>query len=141
VCFVDHEQADGARQQALEEVSILEALRREIKNFLTAGLDTVREVACLRVGEVRVHRERVDPARGELVLLILHQRDERAHDDGEPGEHQRRELVDERLPAPRRHDDERVVPLEHRADRLPLAFLEFAMAESLDEYATSLGLK
>ena len=110
VRFVDDEQAHGAREQPLEEVTILESLGREIENLSAAFADTLGELARLDVGEMRVHRERVDAVRRELVLLVLHQRDQRAHDDSEAGKHQRRQLIDERLAAARRHDDERVAP-------------------------------
>ena len=73
---------------------------------------------------MRVHRQRVDAARGELVLLVLHQRDERTDDDRQTLEHQRRQLIDERLTAAGRHDDERVAAREHRLDRLPLVLSE-----------------
>ena len=90
---------------------------------------------------MRVHGERVDAVRGELVLLVLHQRDERTDDDGQPGKHQRGQLVDERFAAARRHDDERVVSVEDGVDRFPLAFLEILMAEAIDENAPRFGPK
>ena len=80
-----------------------------------------------------MHRDRVDAVRDELVLLVLHQRDERADHDREPGEHQRGELVDERLAAPRGHHDDGVAPVEEGLDRLPLPFLEIGVAEAVAE--------
>ena len=86
-----------------------------------------------------MHREGVDALGAELVLLVLHQGDERTDDDGEPVEHQRGELVDERLAAPRRHDDERVPPLEQRLHRLPLAMLEIGMPKLLPQQHACAG--
>ena len=131
VRFVDDEQAHRAREQALEEVAVLEALGREVEDLALAVLDLPARLARLARRQMRVHRERVDAVRGELVLLVLHQRDERTDDDREAREHQRGQLIDERLAAARRHDDERVAPGEHGVDRLPLAFLEILMAKAL----------
>jgi hypothetical protein len=87
-----------------------------------------------------VHGERVDAMRLELVLLVLHQGDERTHDDSEPGEEQGGELVDDRLPAAGGHDDERVAALEHGPNRLPLPGAEILMTESLAQHSTGARL-
>jgi hypothetical protein len=73
--------------------------------------------------------------RRELVLLVLHQRDERADDERQPGQHEGGELVDERLAAARGHDDERVRAAQHGLDRLVLPVLEVVVAEALREDA------
>ena len=78
-----------------------------------------------------MHGERVDAVRVQLVLLVLHERDERADDDRQAGEQERGKLVDDRLPAAGRHDDERVATVEQRLDRFPLAGAEIGMAEAL----------
>ena len=95
VRLVDDEEADLAREQPLEEVAILEALRREIEDLALAIFHALLRVARLGGGEMRVHRERIDAVRGELVLLVLHERDERADDDRQPGKHQRGKLIDD----------------------------------------------
>ncbi len=141
VRFVDDEQADGARQQSFEEFTILEALRREIEHFAGAVGHALRERARFPVGQVRVHGKRVDAKRREFVLLVLHQGDERTHDDGESREHQRGELIDEGFAAAGGHDDKCVLSLENGADRLPLALLKIAMTEALDEQPARLGPK
>ena len=83
-----------------------------------------------------MHGERVDPHGVQLVLLILHQRDQRTHHNGKPGQHQCGELVDERLPASSRHHDDRIAPVQQRLHRLPLAWLELHVPEALREYIT-----
>jgi hypothetical protein len=135
VRLVDHEQRDGALEQHLEELAVAEALGRDVQDVAAARGDGLVHGARLARGEVRVHRERVDALRLQLVLLVLHERDERAHHHREPLQHQRRELVDERLAAARGHDDERVAPPEHLLDRLELAELEVVEAEPLGEDA------
>ncbi len=129
VRFVDDEQADLAREQPVEEVAVLEALGREVEDLALAVQDLPRGFTRLRRVEMRVHGERVDAVRGELVLLVLHERDERAHDDRQARQHQRGKLVNERLAAAGRHDDERVRSTEHGADRLPLSRLKVRVTE------------
>jgi hypothetical protein len=48
--------------------------------------------------------------RDQLGDLILHQRDERTDDQGHSAPSQARELVAERLPRARRHDEKNVAP-------------------------------
>ena len=76
----------------------------------------------------------------ELVLLVLHQGDERADDDGQPGQEQRGQLIDDRFSASRRHHDEGVVSSEHGSDRLPLTGAKIGMAKALVEDSASAGL-
>ena len=137
VRLVDDEEADLAREQALEKIAILEALRREIEDLAGAVFHFLLRVARLRRGEMRVHCERIDAVRGELVLLVLHERDERADDHRQPGEHERGKLVDERLAAAGGHDDERIAACEQRLDRLPLSFLKILVPEPLDQHTSS----
>ena len=61
--------------------------------------------------------------------------------NGHSGKHQRRQLVDERLAASRRHDDERVAPFEDGVDRRPLTLLEILMAKSVNQNPTRPGLR
>ena len=129
--LVDDEEADRAGQQALEELAILESLGSEIEDLALPVLDLAMCLAGLRPGEMRVHRDRVHPMRGELVLLILHEGDQRTHHDREPRQEQRRELVHERLPAPRRHDHDGVASFEYGVDRLPLPLLKVCVPEAV----------
>ncbi len=140
VGLVHDEQAHPAREQPLEELAILEALGREIEDLALSRSHEPVRLARLGGREVRVHGERVDPGGGQLVLLVLHERDEWAHDDGEPGKHQRGKLVDERLPAPRGHDDEGVAPVEERVDGFPLPGLKGSMAEALAQNRVRVAL-
>jgi hypothetical protein len=141
VRLVDHEQRDLAGQQVLEEFAVLEALGREVEDLALAALDFLDDLARLRVGQVRVHGQRVDAVGGKLVLLVLHQCDQGTDDDRQSLEHQCGKLVDERFPAARRHDDERVTAGEGSADRLPLSLLEVLVAEALGENALRLGFR
>ena len=95
------------------------------------------EMPRLGFRQVRVHRQGVDAASSELILLIFHQGDERAHDDSQAFQHQRRQLIDQRFSTTGRHNDKSVMPLERRLDRLPLAPLKIMVAEARDEYFAS----
>src|SRR5262249_23059045 len=90
---------------------------------------------------MRVHRERVDAMRRELVLLVLHQGDQRADDDGQSREHQRGKLIDDRFAAAGRHDDQRVTLIENGMDRLPLPLLKILMTEARRQETMRFGPK
>jgi hypothetical protein len=95
VCFIDDEQADGAREQSFEELTVLEAFGSEIENLPLSVLDLSMSLTGFRAGEMRMHRDSVDAVRGELVVLVLHECDQWAHHDGEPRQQHCGELVDE----------------------------------------------
>src|SRR5262245_32417002 len=141
VCLVDHEQAHRAHEEPFEEVAILETLRREVQDLAAPFLHALRKVARLAVGQMRMHGERVHTDRCELVLLILHERDERTHDDREARAHQRWKLIYESVSGARGGDDERVLSIENGSDRFPLTFLELLMTEAAEKEVTRLGLQ
>jgi len=103
--FVDHEETDFAIQKVLEKVSVLEPLRCEIEELAFSRLDLTMGFAALQRREMRVHCDCIDALCRELVLLVFHQGDEWAHDDGETGHQESRQLIDDRLAAASRHDD------------------------------------
>ena len=73
-------------------------------------------------GERRVERDHVvDPMLAQHVELILHQGDERAHDDGRALEQQRAELIGQRLAGPVAKNGKRVLACENAKDDLFLA--------------------
>src|SRR5690242_11076804 len=88
-----------------------------------------------------MHGERIHAVRLQLVLLVLHEGDERAHHYREAGHQQRRKLVDDGLSAPGGHDDEGIASLERRLDRFPLAAPEIGMAEALAQHGASAFLR
>ena len=131
VRLVYHEQRHLAVQQHLEELAVAKALRRDVQDLAAAALHRLLRRALLprRLGGVdgpRVHAQLV-----ELVRLVLHQRDEGRHDDGEPRQQQRRQLVDERLAGPRGQHHERVLAGQHGADGLLLSRPELVQREVL----------
>ena len=65
----------------------------------------------------------------QFVDLILHQRDERRHDERRAGKHHGRQLVAERLAGAGGHHGEHVASAEDRGNDLLLSRTEFTVAE------------
>ena len=86
-----------------------------------------------------IHEACSHAARHEPVDLILHQRDQRAHDQCQPVEHDRGQLVDQRLARPGGHRQQHVPAVEHGLDRLGLPATEALDPELLSQNATDLG--
>src|ERR1700680_1043912 len=121
----------------LEERAVLEALGREVEHFSLALGDLAVHLSCLRGREMRMHRDGAHALGGELVVLVLHQGDERTDDDRETGQQQRRELVNDGFPAPGRHHYQRVFARENGIERLPLARSEILMPKAVMEELAS----
>jgi hypothetical protein len=66
-----------------------------------------------------------------LVELVLDQRDQRAHHDGDARHDERRQLVQQRLAAARRHDGQQVLVAQQVLERLGLARAKCLDAERL----------
>ena len=86
----------------------------------------------------RIERRVVDggphAGRQQGVDLVLHERDERRHDDADAGPHEGRDLVAERLAAAGRHEYERVAAGDQVVDDLLLVGPELAKAEDAVQY-------
>ena len=80
-----------------------------------------------------MHRDGADALRRELVVLVLHEGDERADYDGKSGQQQSGQLIDEGFPAPRRHHDKGILPGENGLERRPLTKPEILMPKSIAE--------
>src|SRR6185503_11022097 len=118
--LVDDEEVDRVLLQLVDERRVLELLGRGEDEVRVALLDAAQGLAPLARRQRAVHGGRVDAAVLELVGLVLHERDERRHDDRGAAHLQRRQLIAERLAGARRHDGERVAPGEHALDHLAL---------------------
>ena len=134
VRLVDGEQRDPRACELGEEALVVEALRCDVEELERAGAEPVEDLALLGGVEARVEPRRVDPASLEEVDLILHQRDQRGHDDRHPVEQQRRQLVAEALARAGREDGEGGPAGEKRLDDLLLSGTEGVEAESRGEH-------
>ena len=131
--LVDHEQPHAHLAHAVEEARGREALGRHVEQPQLAG---GRAPEHLRVGArvlLRVHERHpvAEPARGERLDLVLHQRDERRDDHRQVVAQQRRKLIAERLARAGGHDDQHVAVGQRGLARLALARPEAREAEVL----------
>ena len=111
------------------EALVCETLRRDVEKTPPAGERVLEDPLPVPRGHERVNRRRRDAAAGELVHLVLHERDERRDDERRARQHQRRELEAERLAGARGHDGEEIPPRERRPHDLFLARAEGPVAE------------
>src|ERR1700686_2109646 len=95
VRLIDDEETDRAREKVLEKSAVLETLGSEVKHFSLALGNLAVHLARLGGGEVRMHRDGAHALRGELVVLVLHEGDERTDDDRETGQQQSGQLVNQ----------------------------------------------
>lgn len=80
-----------------------------------------------------VHRYRAHTLRRQLVVLVLHQGDERAHHNCQPWQKERGQLINHRLAAARRHDYKCIFAGEDRIERFPLPGPEIGVAKAFPE--------
>ena len=98
VRLVDDEERDRDLPQDRDERIVLELLGRDEDDLDRAATDARNGRKLLIFGERRVQRDDlVDAELMQHVDLILHQRDQRAHDDGRPFHEQRGKLIAQRF--------------------------------------------
>ena len=73
------------------------------------------------------------PFRLQRIHLVLHQRNQRRDNQGQPVEPQRRQLIAQRLAPARRHQNERIPARQHAANNLFLKRQEFIISKLLFE--------
>ena len=100
---------------------MLHPFRREIEQLKPLLIEILHHAVLFNPGEAGVKRRRRDLSLLQAGDLILHQRDERRDDQGQPGQEGRRQLIAERLALPGRHDRHRIAPSQHCANDLLLA--------------------
>ena len=144
VGFVHNEIGDPLRTQKFEEVRLREAFRRGIEQARPAGAQVCEHVSLFFGGLSAVQAMRRDSSLPEGVNLVLHQRDQRGHNDRQPLQGQRRRLVTQRLAPTRRQYHQRIPAFQNGLDGFVLkwaktlespVFLEYGM------YALHRGLQ
>ena len=100
---------------------MLHPLRRQIEQLKPLLTEILNHAALVMPGEARVKRRRRDLSLLQACHLILHERDERRNDQGQPGQEGRRQLIAERFTLAGRHDRHRIAPSQHGANDLLLA--------------------
>ncbi len=140
VHLVHDDESDPDRAQRLDEARLPKPLRRRVDEPLPPGRDLGEPRSGLLRRKRRVHERRGRRhRRGQLVDLVLHQRDQRREDEGRLGAQHRRELVRERLAGTGRHQCERVATFDGSANDLFLTGTKRVEAEELAEGERQIG--
>ena len=105
VRFVDGEEGDRRLLQPADGVRPREALRREIQQAVFAGAHPAHHLRLLVGGHRAVQHGGGNTHLRQLRGLVLHQGDQRRDHDGGAAEHDRGQLIAERLSAAGRHHD------------------------------------
>ena len=131
VRFVHREQRDADVAQLLGQLAEGKPFRREVEELGLAAQHAAHAIADFSARQRAVDERRRDAALHQRVDLVLHQGDQRRDHHREPGQHQRRNLIAQRLSAARRQDDHRVPAGQHRLDRARLSGAKLVVAEML----------
>ncbi len=137
--LVDDEPGDRQLVEEPQELIGRESFRRHIQQPQAPGTRGAQYVVAALGGQHRMQRAGPNPAAVQLVDLILHQRDERRYHERRARQHDRRQLIGERLPRSGRHHSEHVVSAQDRADDLLLAVPVFAVSEVRPQPRQRLG--
>ena len=129
VRLVDHEQRDADLRQVIAEPRFAEPLGRDVRDARAILREPRQRRLLVARRQRRVEPQHFDVELGELVVLILHQRDQRRHHERHAIELERGQLVAQRLARTGRHDRERVDAGEHVANRERLAGPELVEVE------------
>ena len=120
VRLVDAEERELHPRQRLLHRRRVDRLGRDHHQLDRALADGGRIGGALlgRAGRIDAHHR--DAGRLELAVLILDERQQRRDDQCRPLQHQRGQLIGQRLAAAGRHDRQRVATRQHRLDDLRL---------------------
>ena len=108
-------------------------LRRHVQQPSETVLELPHHLAPLDRRQRAVEQHRRDPLVSQLLDLVLHQRDQRRDDDGQPVLDRCGKLIAQALARPRRHDAEHVLAAQHVLDHLALGRPKFVEAEEVLE--------
>ena len=134
VGLVHDDEADGEDVEVGLEERGPQALRGDIEELEVAVGGVVQGVVGLPAGHPGVDREGLDAAGGEVLDLVLHQRDERGHDERDAVPQERGDLEAHGLAAARRQQRERVPPVQRGGDDLLLHRTEGLVAPILPQH-------
>ncbi|EKY03405.1 hypothetical protein HMPREF9120_02718 [Neisseria sp. oral taxon 020 str. F0370] len=129
VGFVDGEQADGCVVEKTQETLGNKAFGRHIKQFQTALGDVFGNLPHVVGRRAAVYRRAVHARRAQVGDLVVHQRNQRRHNNGDTLAHQRGNLVAQRFAAARGHQHQQALPARERVDDFGLAAAKGRIAE------------
>ena len=133
----DDERHTHAAEEAPEPA--LEAFRRDVHELVLARRESPHAVAPRLPVERRVDDRGTKAVPFERIHLVLHERDERAHDEDGAGKETRGNLEGERLPGARGHEADAVPAGQDRIDDLLLPRTELLEAEDTREDVSRSG--
>ena len=133
VRLVDGEERDARLVEELEAACGHEALGRDVQQ-----VEFARQQRLLNCSRGARRKRGVEEGRAHAELrerrhLVLHQRDQRRHDDARARAHQRRDLVTERLACAGGHQHQRVASVDDVADDGLLPVAKRRIAECVAE--------
>ena len=129
--FVDCD--DRERHFAQQRLRFLleQPFRREVEQLEAAVAQVRNDVALLGAAQRRVQERRRHTCFAQRTDLILHERDQRRHDDADAIAHERGYLIAQGLAAARRHQYERILPGNGGCDDRFLLAAVLGIAEHL----------
>ena len=131
--FVDGEQRNLVAGEKPKRAVLHETLGRDVEEIERACRKRAFDIVLRRAVERRIEERGLDADIAQRIDLILHQRDQRRHDDAGAGAHECRDLIAERLAAAGRHQREAILAVEQRTDDAFLMQAETFVAEHLVE--------
>ena len=131
MCLVDGDDREGHFAQQRLRFLLEQPFRSEIEQLEAAVPEIRNDVALLGAAQRRVQERRRHTRFAQRAHLILHERDQRRHDDADAIAHERGYLIAQGLAAARRHQHERIVPGNGGCDDRFLLAAELGIAEHL----------
>ena len=128
--LVDGQQRHAHVLEPLGRTAEVKSLRRHVEHLDLAAHDARHPLCDFGGGQGAVQERGGDAAGGEGVNLVLHQRNQRAHDYREARQDERRHLIADGLAPAGRKDNERIATSEHRGDRALLSGTKVGKAET-----------
>ena len=127
----DHGYLNPAVKRKVKKPIRHKPLRGDVDNLVPSRLRKLQSLHILPHRQRAVQIRRMDARLVKGAHLILHQRDQRRYDKGNPLRHKRRHLKADRLSRARRHDAKHIPPAKHRTDKSCLPFPEILIAKIL----------
>jgi hypothetical protein len=139
VSFVDREERDLRAVQQIKAARRSQALGRNVKQVELACQQRALGRACSAGVERGVEERSVYAKLGERSDLILHQGDQRRHDDARTRPYHRGNLIAQRLAPSGRHQNEGVATGHDMVDHVFLSVAEGRVAEYLAQNLSCRG--
>ena len=132
--LVDREQRDIAAPQHLQAARHVQPFGRHVQQIERAIANRAFDPTGLARRQPGIERGGPHPRLPQRVDLVLHQRDQRRHDNADPGAQQRRQLIAQRFAAAGRHQHDRIAAGDDMLDDLLLLTAEAGITEDAAQH-------